>query len=131
MNGEKGGELKFFNKFLQELFRNDIAYQFEYEVYIDSDNITELKKEFQEIFKVDIFTFEGNTLMFKFKNIMELFLEIRNRYFHMLLGQGRNNFLNLDYDKNDLFNSLNPIFVNWLVIIFVKIIQHSLEFSSS
>ena len=62
---------------------------------------------------------------------MELFLEIRNRYFHMLLGQGRNNFLNLDYDKNDLFNSLNPIFVNWLVIIFVKIIQHSLEFSSS
>ena len=131
MNGEKGGELKFFNKFLQELFRNDIAYQFEYEVYIDSDNITELTKEFQEIFKVDIFTFEGNTLMFKFKNIMELFLEIRNRYFHMLLGQGRNNFLNLDYDKNDLFNSLNPIFVNWLVIIFVKIIQHSLEFSSS
>lgn len=131
MNGEKGGELKFFNKFLKELFQNDMAYQFEYEVYIDSDNITELKKEFQEIFKVDIFAFEGNTLMFKFKNIMELFLEIRNRYFHMLIGQGRNNFLNLDYDKNDLFNSLNPIFVNWLVIIFVKIIQHGLELSSS
>lgn len=127
LSGDGGGELKFFEKFLKEIFDSDIAYQYEFEVYVDSDNIEELKSEFQEIFKIDFFTFEGNTLVFKFRNVMELFIGIRNRYFHMLLGQGKNNFLNIEYDKNDLFRSLNPIFVNWLVIIFVKIIQHGIE----
>lgn len=129
LNGDSGGELNFFKKFLNELFRNDIAYQFLFEVYIDSDHIDELKKEFQEIFQTDIFSFEENTLMFKFKNVSELFIEIRNRYFHMLLGQGKNNFLNMNYNKSDLFQSLNPVFLNWLVIIFIKIIQHGLESS--
>lgn len=127
LNGDSGGELKFFELFLNEIFHDDIAYQYEFEVYIDSDNIEELKSEFQEIFKIDFFTFEGDTLIFKFKKVIELFIKIRNRYFHMLLGQGRNNFLNMEYNKNDLFRSLNPIFVNWLVIIFVKIIQHGIE----
>lgn len=127
LSGDSGGELKFFEKFLKEMFEDDIAYHYEFEVYVDSDNIEELKSEFQEIFKIDFFTFEGNTLLFKFKKVIELFIEIRNRYFHMLLGQGRNNFLNMEYDKNDLFKSLNPIFVNWLSIIFVKIIQHGIE----
>lgn len=95
--GDSGGELKFFDKFLKE------------------------------IFKTNFFTFDENTLTFKFKNEMELFIEIRNRYFHMLLGQGRNNFLNMEYDKNDLFRSLNPVFINWLVFIFVKIVQHGIE----
>lgn len=127
LNGDSGGELKFFELFLNEIFHDDIAYQYEFEVYIDSENIEELKSEFQEIFKIDFFTFEGNTLLFKFKKVTELFITIRNRYFHMLLGQGRNNFLNIEYNKNDIFRSLNPIFVNWLVIIFVKIIQHGIE----
>ncbi len=127
LGGDSGGELKFFKKFLQEIFENDIAYQYEFEVYVDSDNIEELRKEFEEIFKTDFFAFDENTLVFKFKNVMELFVEIRNRYFHMLLGQGRNNFLNMEYDKNDLFKSFNPVFINWLVIIFVKIIQHGIE----
>lgn len=127
LSGDAGGELKFFEKFLKEIFDDDIAYQYEFEVLVDSDNIDKLKSEFQEIFKMDFFTFEGNTLFFKFKKVTELFIEIRNRYFHMLLGQGKNNFLNIEYDKNDLFRSLNPIFINWLVIIFVKIIQHGIE----
>ncbi|MCI8858467.1 MAG: hypothetical protein HFI71_02915 [Lachnospiraceae bacterium] len=129
LNGDSGGELNFFKKFLNELFKKDIAYQFLFEVYIDSDHINELKKEFQEIFQTDIFTFEENTLIFKFKNVTELFIEIRNRYFHMLLGKGKNNFLNMNYNKSDLFQSLNPVFLNWLVIIFIKIIQHGLEAS--
>lgn len=130
MSGDSGGELKFFNKFLNELFRDDIAYEFLFEVDIDSDNIEEMKGEFQEFFKIDIFTFEENVLSFKFRNTMDIFVEIRNRYFHMLLGQGKNNFFNMEYDKRDLFKCLNPIFVNWLVIIFVKIIQHGLLNSS-
>lgn len=125
--GDSGGELKFFGKFLKELFADDIVYQYEFEVYIDSEHIEELKKEFKEIFKTDFFTFEENTLTFKFKDVMELFLESRNRFFHMLLGQGRNNFLNMAYDKNDLFRGLNPVFTNWLVFIFVKIVQHGIE----
>ncbi len=127
LSGDAEGELKFFEKFLKEIFDDDIAYQYEFEVYIDSDNVEELKREFQEIFKMDFYIFEGNSLLFKFKKVTELFIEIRNRYFHMLLGKGKNNFFNVKYDKNDLFRSLNPIFVNWLVIIFVKIIQHGIE----
>lgn len=127
LSGDSGGELKFFQKFLKEVFEDDIAYQYEFEVYVDSENIEELKGEFQEIFNIDFYTFEENTLLFKFKNVTEMFIEIRNRYFHMLLGQGRNNFFNMEYDKNDLFKSLNPVFVNWLSIIFVKIIQQGIE----
>lgn len=130
MSGDGSGELKFFGKFLKELFNDDIIYEYEFEVYIDTNNITELKKDFQDIFRTDFYTFEENTIIFKFKNVMELFIEIRNRYFHMLLGQGRNNFLNMEYDKRDLFKSFNPIFINWLVIIFVKIIQHGLVSSN-
>lgn len=130
-SGEKTGELRFFGRFLNELFKNDIAYRFEFEVYIDCDNIYDLKEEFNEIINTDIFIFEENTLKFEFRYIREIFIEIRNRYFHMLLGHGNNNFFNINYNKNDLFQSLTPVFMNWLAIIFVKIIQHGLESSDS
>lgn len=130
LGGDGAGELKFFQKFLKELFLHDISYEYIYEVYTDSDNIDDLKREFSEFFKTDFFEFEENTLSFKFKDVPTIFIEIRNRYFHMLLGQGKNNFLSLEYDKNDLFRSLNPIFCNWLSVIFTKIIQHGLSASN-
>ncbi len=58
---------------------------------------------------------------------MEVFIELRNRYFHMLLGQGKDNFFNIKYNKNELFRGLNPIFANWIITIYIKIIQHGLE----
>lgn len=127
MSGDGAGELKFFDKFVKELFVGDISYNYEFEVFIDCTNLNDLKTDFYDIFKTDFFVFSGNTITFKFKSTMELFIGIRNRYFHMLLGQGKNNFLNMDYNKNDLFSSLNPVFVNWITIIFTKIIQHGLE----
>ena len=91
LKGDSDGELKFFERFLDELLQDSVTDQFLFEVDINSENIEELKQEFQEFFNIDIFVFEENVLNFKFKNVMKMFLEIRNRYFHMLLGKGKNN----------------------------------------
>ena len=125
--GENTGELKFFGYFLRELFKDDEAtYQYEFEVYVDSAHIEELKRDLLEAIPMDFYNFDNSTIVIKFGDVKDLFVDIRNKYFHMLLGQGSNNFLNMQYDKNDLFRSLNPIFVNWLSIIFIEIFQQGL-----
>lgn len=85
-----------------------------------------MRRDFQSAITLNLYVWENNTMTIKFKNLKDIFVEIRNKYFHMLLGQGSNNFLNMNYDKNDLFRSLNPVFVNWISCIFVKIIQQGL-----
>lgn len=128
LGGDNAGELKFLGYFLKELFDDEpTTYEFEFEILVESDNIDELRRDFEEAVKMDIFTFENNTLEIKFKNIKDIFVEIRNKYFHMLLGKGNDNFIGIDYCINDLFRSLNPIFVNWISCIFVKIIQYGIS----
>ena len=128
MGGAGTGELKFLSHFLKELFEDDsYTYNYECEILFLTEDIEYLREDFKEAIKLDLFIFENDTLVIKFKNIIDIFVEIRNRYFHMLLGQGKNNFLDIRYDKNELFSALNPIFLNWLSVIFVKILQHGLS----
>ncbi len=128
LGGAGTGELKFLSHFLKELFEDDsYTYNYEFEILFLTEDIEYLREDFKEAIKLDLFTFENDTLVIKFKNIIDIFVEIRNRYFHMLLGQGKNNFLDIRYDKNELFSALNPIFLNWLSVIFVKILQHGLS----
>lgn len=125
--GDAAGELKFLGYFLDVLFSDEVStYEYEFDILFESDNISELRKDFQNAIKLNLYVWENNTMTIKFKNLKDIFVEIRNKYFHMLLGQGSNNFLNMNYDKNDLFRSLNPVFVNWISCIFVKIIQQGL-----
>lgn len=124
MNGDSDSELKFFRKFLSILFADEFDNEVSFEIFIDSDNIKELRNEFCEIMDGKEFEFNENTLRISFIKVIDIFIEIRNHYFHMLIGQGKNNFFNIKYDINDLFRSTNLIFINWLVVIIVRIIQY-------
>ena len=126
--GDGMGELKFLGYFLDELFKDELTtYDFEFEFLFDIGEIENLRKDFTQAIPWDWYTFENDTLTVQFRNVKNLFVETRNKYFHMLLGKGNNNFLDMRYEKNDLFKSMNPIFVNWISCIFVKIIQHGLS----
>ncbi|MGO5305599.1 hypothetical protein ACTQ1L_01480 [Agathobacter sp. LCP21S3_B2] len=126
--GEGMGELKFLGYFLKELFADEqMMYDFEFEILFDIEEVDILREDFHKSIKMDLYTFENNTLNVKFSNIKDIFVEMRNKYFHMLIGQGNNNFLDMDYNKNDLFRCLNPVFLNWISCIYIKIIQHGLS----
>ncbi len=132
--GNSEGELKFFEKFLDMLFQDDKEmYDFVFEILIDSDKLKEVvcdfRKSIQETGKKGIpnYYIETNTLQIQFKNMQGILTDIRNRYFHMLVGKGTKNFYGINYDINDLFKSVNPYFINWIASIYSKIIQYRLE----
>lgn len=121
-------ELEFFENFLKELYKNyDMEYKFPFEILVRGSKVENLKREFCKCIDGNYYVFENNTLVIEFQNIRKIFNDLRNKYFHMSIGQKQKNFLCLDYNKNDLFYSLNPIFVNWISCIFVKIVQHGIS----
>lgn len=119
-----GGELKFFRRFLQTLLKpNSSVLNYTFNIVIDSQYSDELENLLKNEIHVDAVGFSESVMQVGFLDIMDLFLEIRNRYFHMLLGQGRNNFFGLNYEINDLFKSINPFLLNWFATIYVEILN--------
>ena len=129
--GDSGGELKFFKRFIEALFQNDdILRDYTFTQYIDVSNIHRVENELKRIVNENMIHFSGNTIEFKFRDVIDIFVSIRNRYFHMLVGQGNNNFYDIEYDKRALFSGLNPAFLNWLIIIFSAIEQQGIKLFS-
>ncbi len=124
MAGDSVGELNFLRHFLIELFKNNMIFNYEFDILFTSSNITYIKEEFEKIFS-NIVTFENTTMKIKFANIADLLITLRNRYFHMLIGSGVNNFCDIRYDKREIFYTLNPLFINWLTIIYQEIVNYS------
>lgn len=131
LNSNNIGELGFFRNFIAELFKDeDTILTFPFEMNITSPRIDDLKNECNAVLRHECaYDFEGSVMFITFSNMISLFTGLRNRYFHMLIGQSRNNFNCVDFDISDLFRSLNPFFLNWIAIIFSKIVQ--LGFKSS
>lgn len=125
MSGDSDGELKFFKTFLKELFKNNILFQYEFEIYFLNGNETLIKQELQRVINNTSYTFDGNTMKIRFANIIDLIVILRNRYFHMLLGKGTDNFYDIQYDKRELFYAMNPVFMNWLTLVYREIVIYS------
>lgn len=124
----KMGELKFFRNFLKELFEDEaVTYNYEFEILFDIDHFEYFRDDLNKALNIQSYFFEGNTLTVKFGNVIDIFIGVRNKYFHMLLGQGNNNFLDMRYEKNEMFKSMNPVFLNWISCIFIKVIQYKLS----
>ena len=124
-NGDANGELKFFKTFLNELFKDNILNSYEFEAFfLNSSDL--IKEELNKVIAQPYYTFDENTMKIKFLNIIDLIIIIRNRYFHMLIGTGNYNFYDIQYDKREIFKSLNPIFITWLTIIYKEIATYSL-----
>lgn len=125
MGGDATGELKFLKIFLEELFKNSILFDYEFDILFLSDNIDLIQEELQKVIFNRYYIFEGETMKIKFVNMADLLITLRNRYFHMLIGKGGNNFYNINYDKRELFNVMNPVFINWLAMIYREIVAYS------
>ena len=72
-----------------------------------------------------IYILAPNTMKIRFANIIDLIVILRNRYFHMLLGKGTDNFYDIQYDKRELFYAMNPVFMNWLTLVYREIVIYS------
>lgn len=125
MSGDSDGELKFFKTFLKELFKENILYAYEFDILFFSDNVNLIQAELQRVISNNYYIFEGETMKIKFANVADLLITLRNRYFHMLIGKGTDNFYDTRYDKRDLFSVMNPIFINWLTMIYKEIAVYS------
>ncbi len=127
MAGDSEGELKFFKTFIKELLKNnEILFDYTFEIYFLDGDEDLIEQELQRIIKTRYYIFDGNTLRIKFANIVDLIVTLRNRYFHMLLGKGPDNFYDIRYDKRKIFYAVNPVFVNWLTIIYREIVNYSI-----
>lgn len=126
MSGDSDGELKFFKTFLKELFKNNILYNYEFDIFFMSGNESLIEQELSRIITTPYYTFDGNTMKIRFVNIADLIITLRNRYFHMLVGKGTENFYDTRYDKREIFQAMNPIFVNWLSMIYKEIVTYSI-----
>ena len=130
LSGEKTGELRFFQRFLKVLFNNETTLNYWFEMNISSVELQQIQREFCSIFdQINGFEYDFSTSVLKvrFRYMMTLFIEIRNRYFHMLSGQRTANFESIDYDINDLLNGINESLLNWLTVIFFEIIKSGLS----
>ena len=126
MGGESEGELKFFKRFLKVLFKdNDIYERYKFDVFFMNGTELLIEAEFQRVIKENYYSFDGNTMHIGFANVIDLIITIRNHFFHMLIGKGGDNFYDTSYDKRDIFEALNPIFINWLTIIYKEIATYS------
>lgn len=127
MSGNSDGELSFLRIFLKELFQDKLIYDFVFEIYFMDGNETLIQEELERVIKHNYYTFEGNTMKIKFMNVVDLIIDLRNRFFHMLLGIGSDNFYDIRYDKRSIFCAMNPVFVNWLTLVYREIVIYSLE----
>lgn len=125
MSGVADGELKFFKTFLAELFKGNILFQYEFDIFFMNGNESLIQAELGRIIPNPYYTFDGNTMKIKFANVADLLITLRNRYFHMLVGKGTDNFYDTRYDKREIFQAMNPVFLNWLTMIYKEIVIYS------
>lgn len=125
MSGDSEGELKFFKIFLKELFKDNILFEYEFDIFFMNGDENLIEMELGRIINNAYYTFEGNTMKIRFINVADLLITLRNRYFHMLIGKGTENFYDVRYDKREIFQAMNPIFINWLTIIYKEIVCYS------
>lgn len=86
-----------------------------------------IEEELEKVIKNTYYTIEGNTMKIRFANVADLIITLRNRYFHMLVGNGKDNFYDTRYDKRDVFLVMNSVFINWLSMIYKEMVVYSVD----
>ncbi|MDR1702394.1 MAG: hypothetical protein LBR56_06435, partial [Sporomusaceae bacterium] len=97
-----------------------LNYKFEINLSL-SNPLDNLKRDCAKVYTDFPYVIENGILELKFDNVIDFFIITRNRFFHMLIGQDKENFSSIDYDIGEYFHSINPYMLNWLSIIIQKI----------
>lgn len=133
--GASGEEFTFFKNFLKTLFKDeDEVLKQDFVFIISSENLESVKIDLNAIYplqkKEDMWFFEikENNVAecrISFFNLIDLMVNIRNRYFHLNDGKGNPNIKNKNYDMDQVFYSLNFSILNYLAIILLSVSKHS------
>lgn len=132
-----GQELSFFKNFLKILFKDekevldqDMTFFINCnnldDIINDLDKIYTLKDSQSKLWDVEIIEHnESAKFTIKFTNLIDLIVNIRNRYFHLNDGSGNPNIKNKNYDMDNVFKQLNFTAINCLAIILLATSKHS------
>lgn len=132
MSDNKKGELKFFETFLKKIFEGDTNVDVRIDLPIGSEDPEADNKLLtfvsqiitQDLKNSGIETQMDNSIVsLRYIDVVSLSITLRNRFFHNLYGDGRDNFHSNSYDADIIFDAINPCFANILAYIFYKIIE--------
>ncbi|AVQ98369.1 hypothetical protein OBCHQ24_04870 [Oceanobacillus iheyensis] len=123
-------ELKFFKKFQETLIGNDVL-SLTVSLPINAPNV-EMIDKFKSIITNNIcrgilFDIRGNTLILEYKDLFDFIITLRNRYFHMLEGDGKRNIKEIDVSMDLFFETVNEVVANWIAYIYFEITKFGLE----
>lgn len=132
---DSGGELKFLIRFVNNLFENkpEILLLAEFNIPGTSTEIrSELYRSIKRILgqKQSYITYNDSLYQFHvgYKNLIDLIVFIRNRYFHFSTGTGMKNFKSSEIiDPNLFFEIIIDNSFNWISRIYFEILTDSIS----
>lgn len=118
--------LKFFKNFQKLIFEDvammDTSIDF---CFIINNTLEEsdLKRIFEILSKeIKEASLNGNTITVPFKNVIDLAITVRNRYFHLAI-EDRENIEVTNLDINDFFSSINENILNWIGVVYYEMFK--------
>lgn len=129
----KTSEVKFFEKFVEKLFRgtNYLSYTTDFD-FSTTDAIVGVNcfRAFYSLMSADNWIVaDQNTLKLAIenRNVISLFKNVRNKYFHFAIG-GQRNLQIIDLkDPDFFFERINRGFINWIGFIYSTVIKESVD----
>lgn len=121
-------QLSFFKRFLKALYDgNGFIQAFVFDIVFVGNEQAEVAKELVRIAAEEKIAFEVQNGVGKieFLSVVELFIAIRNRYFHMATGSEQTNITAFNYNVEDFFMAINPMMINWVSVIIGSVIYAS------
>lgn len=127
ITSQQDGELKFFNGFVNQLIASpDLNSLVRLDISANTPgNRVAHFATLQRLVPPNrvINAVQDQSLEISYRDVLDLLINIRNRYFHFMSGNPDNlTGANLP-DPDELFKVLNPIFLNWLAHIYFRVIE--------
>ncbi|MFP5081690.1 hypothetical protein [Pedobacter sp. JCM 36344] len=126
-------ELKFLNLFINDFFEEEfLNYKVKFNITAHNEDIRE---SYFKIIKMLCtansppinYTFnEFSDITIDNKDSLNLMIHLRNRYFHFASGGQRNISSSEMVEPSDFYEILNEHFVNWLSVVYFKIVKNSI-----
>lgn len=125
------GELGFFKKFIETIFKDDPIIESSIDFHIVADSTEEQKKYYNILKKIcnDKIIHQSTSpysiLAVKYSEVGSFIINLRNRFFHYMNGGAQNiESSNID-DVDQLFQIVNGNFMQWLSSILLAITSHN------
>jgi len=130
LSEEKMGELGLFKKFINEgkfidaaILDSEFTIKFSSSYDLEENYISVINKNFGS--KCQMIDIAGRQFTVKFRDVIELLIVVRNRFFHFGTGAGKNNIRSVSVINSDeFFSALNKVFASFMAVVVLKIISH-------